>query len=506
MNHQGIKPRNILKLFLKTLLELQNVDRGSIWVKKGNQYSCVEAMGDESEKIKGINIESDRQSIVGWVIENGEKAIGKAGEDWRHFKEMEEDLRIKSRIIMCFPLILETGEVYGAVQLIETLDSSIKINTEKDNLRLIENIVNICAIAISNYTSYALQLEENKQLSKTLELLIERNVIIGKSQSFINELSKAQSYAQVDFPVLIRGESGTGKELIAREIHRLSKRSSSPYLVQNCSSIPETLLESELFGHKKGAFTGALSDKKGLFESASKGTVFLDEIGDMPFNLQSKILRVIQEGEIKPLGSTKTQKIDVRIVAATNIDLEEAIARKQFREDLFYRLNVLPVHLPPLRERKDDVPLFLDFFIARDSKALGIKVKELSQRALEHLTDYSWKGNIRELENFVRYTIVTNTKNTITSNDLPDIYKIKDSTERSPVSEIISPSLHASPDNRINEVLLSKYSWQELERVYIISLLDRYKWNITKAAKQAGLNRSTFDSRMKKIGLTKKAE
>ena len=194
-------------------------------------------------------------------------------------------------------------------------------------------------------------MKENLKLRQTLKAIREQDLIIGKSAALLGARKRAAEYARTDFPVLITGESGSGKELLAREIHRLSGRSGGPFLAQNCSCIPDTLLESELFGHEKGAFTGAFKTKLGLFEAANDGTVFLDEIGDMPLQLQARILRVIQDGEIKPVGNVHPRKVNVRIISATNRDLQSEIARENFREDLFYRLNVLPLHVPSLRER-----------------------------------------------------------------------------------------------------------------------------------------------------------
>ncbi|MBT8352446.1 MAG: sigma-54 factor interaction domain-containing protein, partial [Deltaproteobacteria bacterium] len=208
------------------------------------------------------------------------------------------------------------------------------MNLDKEYIELLQNIVIVGSIALSRSLAYSEQLKENKKLKTILEINKKSPRIIGKSQGILKALDKAETYAKVNYPVLITGESGTGKELFADKIHRLSPISDKPYLIQNCSAIPESLLESELFGHKKGAFTGAVEDRTGLFEAAEGGTVFLDEIADMPINLQSKILRFLENGEIKMIGSAKSKKVKVRIITATNVDLEAAIVRKQFRQDL----------------------------------------------------------------------------------------------------------------------------------------------------------------------------
>ena len=490
----------ILKTFLGSLLKLQNVDRGSIWVKRGKRYVCIEALGEDSEKVKGISISNEQPSIVGWVIENGRRTTAKAGEDKRHFKQIEMDFSLKSNLILCFPLILESGEVFGAIELIETRSNTNDLNLNPDDLEFIENIIIMGSIAISKYIDYSKQLEENKELKKIIHEIREQN-IIGQSRCFMREMEKLRTYAKVDYPVLITGESGTGKELFARELHRLSERKDKPYLVQNCCAIPETLLESELFGHKKGSFTGATHDKIGLFEAAHGGTVFLDEIGDMPYKLQVRLLRFIQDGEIKPIGTSTSKKVNVRIISATNVDLQEAISHKRFREDLFYRLNVLPLHLPALRDRREDIPLLLDFFINLESKRLGIKPKRISHDALNHLLNYAWKGNIRELENFVRRVIVISEEASIRVEDLPPYFFNHQSQSLKSGTESMKQNIQ---NNVYPPMKFDGFSWHDIEKQYVMHLLEKNKWNITECAKISGLNRSTFDSRLKRLGIRKK--
>jgi len=226
--------------------------------------------------------------------------------------------------------------------------------------------------------------DENRRLRRTIDSLQRKATIVGQSISIQAALQRAHHYAQTDFPVLITGESGTGKELFGAEIHRLSTRRNKPFLTLNCAAIPENLMASELFGYRKGAFTGADRDKTGLLEDAHGGTVFLDEIGELPINLQTHLLRFLQSNEIKPLGHPQVKKVDVRVVAATNKNLENAVADKAFREDLYFRLNVLPLHLPPLRERAGDIELLLDFFLEKESRLLGISPKKVSPKALNY--------------------------------------------------------------------------------------------------------------------------
>lgn len=230
--------------------------------------------------------------------------------------------------------------------------------------------------------------------------------MVGRSPAMQSVFAMAIKVARFDSTVLITGESGTGKELVAQGIHRESDRRSGPMVPVNCASIPENLMESELFGHVKGAFTGADKDKKGLFALAQGGTLFLDEIGDIPVSLQPKLLRVLQEGEIRPLGGTTARSVDVRVIAATSKDLETEMAAGRFREDLFYRLNVVPIALPPLRQRPDDIPLLCQFFIMRFNESLGSRITNISSAAMTALMHYDWPGNIRELENAIERSIV----------------------------------------------------------------------------------------------------
>jgi transcriptional regulator with GAF, ATPase, and Fis domain len=502
---EELDPEKLQRKFLMSLLELQNVERGSLWVKKENGYQCIDAVGSQSERVRGITIGFDRASIVGWVIENGKMTIAEPQKDDRHFKELEEGLHIKSKIILCFPLVLKGGEVYGAIQIIDTTPGGTRLNLSTDYLDLLQGLIDIGSIALSNSLIYTDQVKENLNLKRSLYSMRSQDVIVSKSAQFTKVKKMAADYAKTDFPVLITGESGTGKELIANMIHQLSDRRDKLFLVQNCSAIPDTLLESELFGYEKGAFTGAAKDKVGLFEAANGGTVFLDEIGDMPLGLQARILRVIQNSEIKPLGGTRTKRIDVRILSATNKDLKEAVSSGQFREDLFYRINVLPLHIPPLRERREDIPLLLDHFIRRESRKMGIAPKRTAKDALKYLVNYSWKGNVRELENFVKHIIIVSEGELITSDDLSAHFCLEQ--DESANSTGLPSACSEKPVSRAGsgsaESPFDGFTWDKLERAYVLYLLEKNKWHITRAATEAGLNRSTFDSRMKKLGIRK---
>ena len=501
---EELDPEKLQRKFLTALLDLQNVERGSIWVRSERGYTCIEAVGEQSERIKSMTVDFGRPSIVGWVIENGEMTVAEPGKDARHFRQAEEKIDVKSSLILCFPLFLKTGEVYGAVQIIDTSAGGNRLNLDKNYLELLQQLIDIGSIALSNSLVFCEQVRENLKLKQTLKAIREQYLIIGKSAPLLGVRKRAAEYARTDFPVLITGESGSGKELLAREIHWLSGRSGGAFLAQNCSCIPDTLLESELFGHEKGAFTGAFKTKLGLFEAANDGTVFLDEIGDMPLQLQARILRVIQDGEIKPVGSVNSKKVNVRIISATNRDLQSEIAREKFREDLFYRLNVLPLHVPSLRERIEDIPLLLDHFVSSEALRLGTVRKTFSKDALDFLLEYEWPGNIRELENFVRHIIVITPGELITRKDLSNHFFSIASNAHSPLEQRPDQKKRADEENgAARGSFFDGYSWEELEREYVLHLLEKNRWHITRAAKDAGVNRSTFDSRMKKLNIRK---
>ena len=497
-----LNPGSLQKKFLDSLLKIQNVQRGSIWIKREDTYLCIQAAGAEADHIKGVSLDIEHPSIVGWVIENRKMAVAETKSDRRHYKEVEEQFAIKSSLILCFPLFLSDQKVYGAVQIIDTTPNKTSLNLDKGYLEQLQNLVDICSIALSNAILYDNEKQKTLSLKTALNKTKNKDMIIGQSSSFQHCMDLVKSYADTEFHVLVTGESGTGKELIAEKIHQSSARKNKPFLVQNCSAIPETLLESELFGYKKGAFTGASKDKMGLFEAADGGTVFLDEIGDMPMSIQASLLRVLQKNEIKPLGATDVKHVDVRIVTATNKNIKQMIAENSFRQDLFYRLSVLPVHLPPLKERQEDIPLLIKHFLEKEAVTAGSIEKQLSSEAMQTLVSYAWPGNIRELENLIRYLIVTTRDEYIELANIPVHVQ-----EHNPDIDPFSNSgiiYKKDPNDFINS--LSNMTWPQLEKEYVTSLLKKKNWNITRAAKASGINRSTFASRMRKLNIKRHNE
>jgi transcriptional regulator with GAF, ATPase, and Fis domain len=496
---EKLDPDRFQTQFLKTLMEIQNVERGSVWIRRRDNYVCTEATGPESDKVKGLAISASHRSIVGSVFETGKTIIAEAGKDPRHFKEIEHALDVKSTLILCLPLKLKDGTVYGAVQIIDTSAGGSRLNLDPDYLGLLEGLVTTGGIALSTSLALKKQQKQNIELRRILEEVRSPPLIIGQSETFLSVLRIAEAYAAEDFPVLITGESGTGKELIAREIHRSSSRRDKPFMTQNCSAIPDTLLESELFGYRRGAFTGATQDKVGLFQAVRGGTVFLDEIGDMPLGLQAKILNVLQSNEVKPLGSTESHRVDMRVISATNRNLTRSIERGHFREDLYFRLNVLPLVIPPLRDRKGDIPLLINHFLHHFARVSERQSPRITPEAMKRVMEYHWPGNIREMENMVKYLLTVARGDTIQISDLPTLFDQPPYQVPESLPGLASPGL----GENTRSTSLSAYSWEGLERDYILSLLTGTKWNIAAAARRAGVKRSTFTARMKRRGITK---
>lgn len=329
--------------------------------------------------------------------------------------------------------------------------------------------------------------------------------IIGRTEQMQQVYKMIGMVADRDVTVLIEGESGTGKELIARAIHRHSKRAKRPFVTVNCAAIPHELLESELFGHEKGSFTGATATTIGKFQQADGGTMFLDEVGDMDLNLQAKLLRVLQEKEFYRVGGRDSIRVDVRIIAATHQNLEVAVTQKRFREDLYYRLNVVPVYLPPLRERRDDIPLLIDYFLQRFEADLGTGRKFLSNEARDILLTYHWAGNIRELENVIKRAMVLTTSSVILPPHLPEAIRggIKGEDESDTLRRLVERKarallldVQAAGTGEIYHMILG-----EVERLLLQVVLDETDGNQLRTADLLGINRNTLRKKVRTLGV-----
>ena len=345
-------------------------------------------------------------------------------------------------------------------------------------------------ITVSKALQFRDILKDNQRMRAELDEHQQIDSLIGDSPSFRSVLQAVDSVRESAATVLLSGESGTGKEMVARAIHKHGNRADKPFVAVNCAAIPEGLLESEMFGHRKGAFTGAVADRIGRFQQADKGTLFLDEIGEMPLALQAKILRALQERVIEPVGDTKERKVDVRVIAATNKDLLQAVANKEFREDLYYRLNVFPIPLPALRERVEDIAPLAHHFAHTLGAAAGKRISGFSAQALQAMTRYSWPGNIRELQNCVERATIVASANIIEEHDLPAyLFAAQASDSSGPLSEI--NGVPADLDAALAEV----------EKAYILAALQQSNGVQAAAAQLIGISERSFWYRLKKLGI-----
>ncbi|MBI4680764.1 MAG: nif-specific transcriptional activator NifA [Nitrospirae bacterium] len=353
-----------------------------------------------------------------------------------------------------------------------------------DDLRVLKIVASLIAQFIKLWGSYEKIEKEKEGLKRELKGKYKIENIIGQSDKMQEVFEEVHRVAPSKTTVLLRGESGTGKELIAKAIHYMSPRNKGPFIKFNCASIPEGLLESELFGHEKGAFTGAISSRKGRFELADGGTIFLDEIGDLPAALQPKILRVLQEKEFEKVGSEKTIKVNVRVIAATSRNLEKLVSQDKFREDLYYRLNVIPILLPPLKERGEDIPILIEYFLKKFNKENNRAVV-LDNNALQVLLNYDWPGNVRELENTIERLVVMSRSDKITASDLPiplGIKRIKSHVESTSLTSDI----------------------EDIEKINILNALEKTGWVQAKAARLLGITPRQIGYKIKKYGIEDK--
>jgi len=346
-------------------------------------------------------------------------------------------------------------------------------------------------VTVENALAMTRLKEENASLRG---LVLQSHEMIGASASMLRLKEQIQMVAPTNASVLITGENGTGKELVARSVHFHSLRRDKPFIEINCAAIPEELIESELFGHERGAFTGAVSQKKGKFDLADGGTLFLDEIGDMSLKTQAKVLRILQERKFERVGGTRTLEVDVRIVAATNKLLEEEIRNGSFREDLFYRLNVVPFKVPALRERRDDVPLLAGYFLDAFCRREGRELKLIVPEAMEAMQRYDWPGNVRELKNIVERLVIMTPGGTITKNHLPDYFG----------AEVNGREAGGGRLDSVLELSSLREAREEFEKEFIIQKLEEHDWNVSRTAEAIELERSNLHRKIKSYGIDMK--
>jgi formate hydrogenlyase transcriptional activator len=436
-------------------------------------------------------------SASGHVFKTGEPRVFSPA-DLDRFPESAFIRTRGIRSACCVPLATAHG-ILGTLNLGAFSDDAFS----PDQFPLLTRVAGQIAIAVRNAVSYQRIEELNAQLAQE-KLYLEDEIrsdnqfeeIIGRSKALGRVLREIQTVAPTDSTVLISGETGSGKELVARAIHQLSTRQSHAFVKLNCAAIPTGLLESELFGHEKGAFTGAISQRVGRFELANRGTVFLDEVGEIPLELQPKLLRVLQEREFERLGSTRTLKTDARLIAATNRDLAAFVDEQKFRQDLFYRLNVFPITVPPLRERREDIPMLVRHFAQQFARRMKKNVESISTETMETLTRYDWPGNIRELQNLIERAVILSTGATL------DV----------PVEALNGPraTASASPSAAADKPLPDGHAQtlEDADRRHIIAALERTNWVIAGpngAAARLGVKRSTLQFRMRKLGIARPA-
>ncbi|HMD38969.1 MAG TPA: sigma 54-interacting transcriptional regulator [Candidatus Acidoferrum sp.] len=447
------------------------------------------------------------ESPAGRAIANGQPLVvsGAALDEYK--TEVVRTLRAEGlQSICCIPL-KNQGRTFGTLNLASRREDAFAAQ----DVELLQQVSAQIAIAVENALAFK-QIDALKDKLAEEKLYLEEEIrsefnfeeIVGDSPALKRALAQVELVAPAGTAVLITGETGTGKELIARAIHNLSSRRQRTFVKVNCAAIPGGLLESELFGHERGAFTGAIAQKIGRFELADKGTLFLDEVADLPLELQPKLLRVLQEQEFERLGSNRTQKVDVRIVAATNGDLAKLVAERTFRSDLYYRLNVFPIHIPALRERPEDVPLLVRYFVQKFSRRLNKAVAYVPAEAMEALASYSWPGNIRELENFLERAVLLSPGkelrvpvSELKANDGASLAGISLGGDSSSSSSFGSANSASSSNGSISTL-------EEAERQHILRALRQTEWRIAGpkgAAGVLGMKRTTLQARMRKLNI-----
>lgn len=447
----------------------------------------------ETPKILVVDDEEDILKVLKFILEkegffvdtavNGQEALSQL--EKRHYDIVLTDLRMPGmdgiELIERIKTISPDTDVV-IMTAYASIDSAVTAIRKGAADYIVKPFLNEdVKMRLKRILQHRLLQREVEVLKQQLSQKIKGDFFWGSSPQMQEILKILEKVTPTKAPILILGESGTGKGVLAELIHYNSPRSDKPFISINCSAIPENLLESELFGYKKGAFTGAVSDKKGLIELAHMGTLFLDEIGDMPLNLQAKLLKFLESGEFIPLGDTHKKQVDVRIIAATNKNIQELIQQGLFREDLYFRLNLVEIKIPPLRERKEDIPALIYYFIEKLSKEYGKEIKGVTNEALLVLTNYNWPGNIRELKNIIERAIILATGPYITLNEIPE--RIKGTQKKEKVKKSLKDAL------------------EEFEKNLLMNTLKEYNYNKEEVAEVLGIDLATLYRKLKKYQL-----
>ncbi len=476
-----------LRGVMRVLAEYLDMNRGTVALREDNEVSIIAAHGMTEEEIRRGRYKLG-EGIIGRVAKLGSPiVIPNIGDEPLFLNKTgaRQMIRKENVAFLCVPIKFK-NEVMGVLS-VDRLFGDKRISFEED-MRLLKIIASLIAQSVKLHRELerervAFQ-EEKESLKRQLKGRYSVDNIIGQSDGMQEVFEAIHRVAPSRANVLLRGESGTGKELVAKAIHFMSTRAKEPFIKFNCASIPEGLLESELFGHEKGAFTGAMAARKGRFELADKGTIFLDEIGDLPLTLQPKILRVLQEKEFERVGGEKTLKVDVRLIAATSRNLEDLAAAGKFREDLYYRLNVVPLYLPALRERRVDVPALVDYFLRKYNEE-NAKAVRITPEVLDALMDYDWPGNVRELENTIERLVVMSARKSTGLSDLP--LNIRDHRLRAARAVQAKDALPAAI--------------ADIEKAKILDALRKTGWVQAKAARLLGLTPRQIGYKIKRYGI-----
>jgi Nif-specific regulatory protein len=462
----------------------------------------AENNAEVAQRLVGLRFPADR-GIAGAALQSGRSIrVDDAQSDFRFYGGVDRHTGATTRALLAVPLASAQGKI-GVLQAVNRRSGG---TFSEADLAFLEALAASVAVAIDNARLYS-KVKESEERLRTQVGVLRRDLarrdrfseIIGTSNAMGEVFRLMESAAASPISVAIEGETGTGKELVARGIHQASMRGEGPFLAINCAAVPETLLESELFGHRRGAFTGAVQDHRGLFEAAAGGTVLLDEIGEMPPAMQAKLLRVLQEGEVVPLGDVRPRKIDVRVISATNRDLSAEIAAHRFREDLFYRLAAFPIRIPPLRERREDIPLLGDHFLAEAAERHRKWIRGIDPVALDLLTRFDWPGNVRELSNEMeRAVALTRNDETIGIEQLSQ--KIRALGDAAAARD--GDSAAAAPIIRdTGPIEPLRPARAAFETHYIAAALRRHAGNVSQTARALGISRVMLQKKMKAFGL-----
>ncbi|MDR0512642.1 MAG: sigma 54-interacting transcriptional regulator [Treponema sp.] len=441
------------------------------------------SLGGAGKEVKRFTMKIG-EGIAGWVaLHNKSIIVDSVQNDSRHRRDISQELKYTAENMLAVPMRVK-DQCVGVIEIINKKNGK---NFTQEDMEWLEIFATQAGIALVNARSMETAQSKIEQLQDSSNPRIESHSLIAKSPAILEKIEIINRIAKTDSSVLILGESGVGKEIFAERIHLLSPRSSKPLVKVNCAAIPEGLIESELFGHVKGAFTNAVSDRYGRFKMADGGTIFLDEIAELPLSLQVKLLRVIQERSFEKVGSDATISVDIRILAATNRDIEKQVKKGEFREDLYYRLNVLPLHIPPLRQRHEDILALADFFLQKGIKKTKNHFDGFSEGAISAMLEYSWPGNVRELENCIERACVISKGPLIGSNDI-----------------FLKPfSVEGIPDNGDRNL---KRAENLFRARYIKKVLAENSWNQTETAKALAIQRTYLSRLVKELEINNTKE